>query len=198
MADRLACGRIVVGVDGSAASAAAVRWAVREARLREAAVHLLYVYYDDAGMRAPYAPWSCMTAGGEGRATARATLTDAVKAARRDLPPWQVTAELADGLPVRAMLDRAADAEMLVLGTSRPVTQPGQPPLAMGPVARDCLRLASCPVVVVNAAREPISHEQLTGEVHRRPFGSHDGPCRQDLTPSRPDVAVPAAPPARS
>ena len=33
--------RIVVGVDGSAASAAAVRWAVREARLRHAAVHLI-------------------------------------------------------------------------------------------------------------------------------------------------------------
>ena len=34
-------GRIVVGVDGSAAAAAAVRWAVREARLRRTAVHLV-------------------------------------------------------------------------------------------------------------------------------------------------------------
>lgn len=161
MANRPACKRIVVGVDGSVASAAAVRWAVREARFRETAVHLLYAYYDDAGMRAPYAPWSCVTTGDEGRATARATLTDAMKVARRDLPPWQVTAELADGLPVRALLDQTADAEMLVLGTSRPVTQPGQPSLAMGPVARDCLRLASCPLVVVNAGREPISHEPM-------------------------------------
>lgn len=48
----------------------------------------------------------------------------------------------------RGRPDRAADAEMLVLGTTRPGRQPGQPTLAMGPVARACLRLAHCPVVV--------------------------------------------------
>ena len=44
--------RIVVGVDGSAASAAAVRWAVREARLRRAAVHLVCAYHGDATLHA--------------------------------------------------------------------------------------------------------------------------------------------------
>ena len=33
-------GTIAVGVDGTAASAAAVRWAVQEARLRRASVHI--------------------------------------------------------------------------------------------------------------------------------------------------------------
>ena len=46
--------RIVVGVDGSAASAAAVRWAVREARLRHATVHLVCAYHGDARLHAPY------------------------------------------------------------------------------------------------------------------------------------------------
>ena len=41
-------GRIVVGVDGSAASAATVDWAVREARLRHAAVHLVCACDSDA------------------------------------------------------------------------------------------------------------------------------------------------------
>jgi nucleotide-binding universal stress UspA family protein len=40
--------RIVVGVDGSAASDAAVRWAVREARLRHAVVHLVSAYHTDS------------------------------------------------------------------------------------------------------------------------------------------------------
>ena len=48
-------GRIVVGVDGSAASDAAVRWAVREARLRDATVHLVSAHYSYPGQCAPYA-----------------------------------------------------------------------------------------------------------------------------------------------
>ena len=47
--------RIVVGVDGSATSAAAVRWAVRETRLRHATIHLVCAYHRDARLRAPYA-----------------------------------------------------------------------------------------------------------------------------------------------
>ena len=48
-------GRIVVGVDGTTASAAAVRWAAREGRLRRASVHLLYVHDNDQSGHAPYA-----------------------------------------------------------------------------------------------------------------------------------------------
>src|SRR5512140_3764909 len=48
--------RIVVGVDGSVASDAAVRWAVREARLRHATVHLVSAYHTDFRQRAQYVP----------------------------------------------------------------------------------------------------------------------------------------------
>ena len=48
-------GRIVVGVDGSAASTAAVRWAVQEARLRRVALHLVCACDSDVRLRAPYA-----------------------------------------------------------------------------------------------------------------------------------------------
>ena len=41
MSRKLAANRIVVGIDGSAASAAAVRWAVREAKLRHATARML-------------------------------------------------------------------------------------------------------------------------------------------------------------
>lgn len=154
-------GRILVGVDGSAASAAAVRWAVQEARLRGSAVHLVCAYHDDTGMHAPYAPWSPVTTPGGGRVAARAALSKALEIAHSELPSRRLTAETANELPVRALLSRAADAEMLVLGSSRPAPVPGQPDMAVGPVARDCLRLASCPVVVVTAGLEPASREPV-------------------------------------
>ena len=141
--------RIVVGVDGSAASAAVVRWAVREARLRRATVHLVSAYHSDSRLRAYYAPGSWMRRQEERSAAAEALVTSASELARRYLPPGRLMAELADELPARALLDRAAHADLLVLGTTRPAPQSGQPPQDLGPVARTCLRLARCPVVVV-------------------------------------------------
>jgi nucleotide-binding universal stress UspA family protein len=140
--------QIVVGVDGSAASDAAVRWAVREARLRRATVRLVCAYHSDARLYAPYAP-QFRVCPDERYAAARVLLDRAAGLAARRLPPERVRAELADQLPARALLDRAAGAQMLVLGATRPAVQPGQPPPAPGPVARACLRHAPCPVVVV-------------------------------------------------
>jgi nucleotide-binding universal stress UspA family protein len=159
--------QIVVGVDGSAASAAAVRWAVREARLRRAAVRLIYAYDCDARLHASYAPWYGMDQ--DEHAAARALLDRAAELARPRLPAGRLIAELVNEPPARALLDRSAGAEMLVLGTSRPAVQPGEPPLALGPVARICLRRAHCPVVVIapdDLARE---HDDQPGEQVTRP-----------------------------
>lgn len=131
--------QVVEGVDGSAAAETAVRWAVREARLRHAAVRLV-----------------CAA-----------------------LPPGWLIAELVGEPPARALIERAAGAEMLVLGTSRPPVQPGQPPLAIGPVARVCLRRAPCPVVMVASG-------DLAGDEDVRPAarslampGGHPAPPRR-------------------
>ena len=143
-------GRIVVGVDGSAASDAAVRWAVREARLRHATVHLVSAYYSDSRQHAQYVPPSSWMTPQQERCAAQALLAAAMELARGYLPPGRLTGEVANEPPARALLDRSAHAELLVLGTTRPTPQPGQPPQAMGPVARPCLRMAHCPVVVVS------------------------------------------------
>ena len=140
--------QIVVGVDGSAAAETAVRWAVREARLRHAAVRLVCAFHTDTRLRAPYAPWA-WACEDETRAAAQASLDRAARLVRAALPPGWLVAELVDEPPARALIERAAGAEMLVLGTSRPPVQPGQPPLAMGPVARVCLHRVPCPVVMV-------------------------------------------------
>ena len=61
--------------------------------------------------------------------------------------------ELADGPPARVLLERSVGAEMLVLGSTRPGRGPApQTGTPLGPVARDCLHAAPCPVVVVRSS----------------------------------------------
>ena len=89
----------MVGVDGPAASAAAVRWAVREARLRHAAVHLVCAYHGDARLRSPYASSSWTARLHQRHAAARVALDLATAAAT---PPDRLVAELADEPPAGA------------------------------------------------------------------------------------------------
>jgi nucleotide-binding universal stress UspA family protein len=155
-------GRIMVGVDGSPASMAALRWASVEARLRDMRLHIVYVR-DRKPAVSPHYAWpgaSRGAAGCAGRESAlRALIDDALGSAAR--PAVQL--EFADGLPARVLLDRAAGAAMLVLGSTRsggldaaPVGKPAAP---LGPVARDCLRAALCPVVIVTSRAVPPESE---------------------------------------
>jgi nucleotide-binding universal stress UspA family protein len=146
-------GRILVGVDGSPASVAAVRWAAREGQLRGMRVHVLYVRDRRVPAPAHYAPrprtGDVETAWPAGESTVAAVLKEAL-----GMEPWAgVQTELAEGLPARELLERAAGAEMLVLGGTQPSGEAAspavQPRTPLGPVARDCLRAAPCPVVVV-------------------------------------------------
>jgi nucleotide-binding universal stress UspA family protein len=58
-------------------------------------------------------------------------------------PAVPVTVEVIEGLAARVLLDRAAGAELLVLGQAVGAGQD-----IIGPVARACLRHPPCPVVV--------------------------------------------------
>jgi nucleotide-binding universal stress UspA family protein len=141
--------RIVVGVDGSAESAAALRWACREASLRGAEVHAVHVREANYHSLASYAAAS---AGAE---------DDLEEMWRSVLPDQggtcQVRTEVVEGLAPRVLLDRCADADMLVLGTASDV--PGASRSA-GPVIRACLRRAACPVVVISAAQQQIPRHE--------------------------------------
>ena len=139
--------RIVVGVDGTPSSAAAVRWAVREAMLRRGSVHLVFAVDHRRRQFAPYAPGIQAPDIDEAHAAARELLAAAAKVAGASLPPERLRSELADGLPARVLVDRAATAGLLVLGITTP--KAGQPEGDLGPVVRACLRHAPCPVVAV-------------------------------------------------
>lgn len=134
--------RIVVGVHGTAASDAAVAWAVREARLRRATLHLLLVRDPATSRRAPYAPHPDQS-GDDADVT---LLAQAARRAARQVPADRVTSELVAGLPAKVLAERATGAAMLVLGVSGLASRPDG---TVGPVARACLRHPPCPVVVL-------------------------------------------------
>ena len=139
--------RVVVGVDGSAESVAALMWACREASLRDASVDAVLAVEAACHRVASYAVPRPVTAQGSW-GHARDVLRRAVAHAIALFPKLTVQAEIAEGLAARILLDRANGAEMLVLGRSRP-GDGQQPP---GPVVRACLRAAPCPVVAIGLA----------------------------------------------
>lgn len=148
-------GRIVVGVDGTSASAAAVSWAVEEARLRQASVHLVVAHDHDRNSHAPYADRLGEPQPEADSVTGTALLT-AERQASKALRPDRLSSELADGSPAKILIDRSSGAELLVLGRAYPEGLSASHELApMGPVARACLHGAACPVVVVATPRAP-------------------------------------------
>jgi nucleotide-binding universal stress UspA family protein len=139
--------RIVVGVDGSPDSMLALRWACREARIRDAEVHAVHVWESPLHSPASYAvpapesPYDAVAGDGE-----------MWKAALADVAPGiRVRTETAVGLVARVLLDRCQGADMLVLGTPGDVPDPHW---SAGPVIRACLRRSPCPVVVISAEFE--------------------------------------------
>ena len=139
----------MVGVDGTVASPIAVRWAVQEALLRGASVHLVFVSRQYP--RASYSGSPDASPSVEDDADRPAPLAAAELEAGRTLPPDRLSSELVGGSPDKVLIERSADAELLVLGTAYPVGQlAGGVPAAVGSTVRACLHGAACPVVIVS------------------------------------------------
>lgn len=142
--------RIVVGVDGSAESAAALRWACREAGLRGAEVHAVCAW--EVPCKASYAVPSQAGSPEDGDFDAlwRKVLPDR-------MPGVPVRTEVAVGLAARVLLQRCEGADMLVLGTACHEAGTAGSGRSAGPVIRACLRRSPCPVVVISAAQDPLT-----------------------------------------
>ena len=155
--------RIVVGVDGSAESAVAFRWACREASLREAEVYAVHVREARCHSLANYAvpaagsPESREDADGIDIAELRQSAGPGQPPDQPQGPGVQIRTEVVDGLAARVLLDRCAGADMLVLGTA---SDSSGAPRSAGPVIRACLRRAPCAVVVISAGQDPIPHRE--------------------------------------
>jgi nucleotide-binding universal stress UspA family protein len=134
---------IVVGVDGSGASLAALRWAVPQAHRLGAPIVAVHARERTDRLRAVYAPLPAHRAPAD-----EWPRPDRVWHAVLTEPGVRVVT--AEGLPTAVLLRYADDALMLVVG--RGAQGDGRLP-GLGPVARDCVRKARCPVVTVPEPR---------------------------------------------
>ena len=159
----VAVGRIVVGVDGSPQSRAALHWAVEEARYRGATVETVYVfentpswrlygYREGMGLAGPAAGRGAdeePTVGTEAQDAEHAKgLVDQLV---DELPGGDVAVEsviIEDREPARALVERSEGADMLVVG-SRGRGEFAE--LLLGSVSHQCVTHARCPVVIVRS-----------------------------------------------
>ncbi len=130
---------IVVGVDGSAGSALALGFAVGEARLREARVVAVYAWQTPGGWDGGLLPVVL-----DPLASGEKCLRDAVAAVPAE--DIDISRKVVQGHPVTVLLNAAAGADLLVVGSRR---RGGFVGSLLGSVSHRCVAHATCPVVVV-------------------------------------------------
>lgn len=140
-------GRIVVGVDGSTASDAALRWALQQAILTGADIEAVACWQSPpiATGFAPTAYLDVDLSGPIGDA-ARTAIADAV-AANPGSADVTVQTRVVEGYPAGVLVDAATDADLLVVGSRGHGELRG---MLLGSVGLHCASHAPCPVVVVH------------------------------------------------
>jgi nucleotide-binding universal stress UspA family protein len=137
---------VVVGVDGSAESVAALSWASRYAAATGAPVRavLAWHYPTAAGMPPPGVTPAPVSAEVEQRM--RSNLAEAVAKVYPDPAPDEAEAVLRYGHPAQVLIEESTRAGLLVVGHRGYGAFTG---MLVGSVSIHCVTSASCPVVVV-------------------------------------------------
>lgn len=140
---------IVVGVDGSSGSKAALRWALEQAERTAADVEAVHVWKPDttyyACMPVAFAPEDLSGA-------AETALLDAlVEVTRQHGRSVPIRPRVLEGYPAEELLRAARYAQLLVLGAPTHGTMAG---LLLGSVSHQCVQRATCPVLIT----PPVPH----------------------------------------
>jgi nucleotide-binding universal stress UspA family protein len=156
---------IVVGVDGSAVSIAALKWAIEEARRRGCRVEAVNAWHSDPTTTGlARADIIQLRPRSEVLAAQTELLEGSINDAAGDAMDVEIRQVLAEGQPGPALVRIAENAELLVVGTH------GHTRLAevlLGSVSSYCVRHAACPVVVIPAVRH--AHEKSPAVAHVEP-----------------------------
>jgi nucleotide-binding universal stress UspA family protein len=147
---------IVCGVDGSAASDAAVFWAARDAVMRNVPLTLVHMFktfvptFPQIPMPSGVAEWQ--------EDDGRKVLEQAVKIAEDAVPKDQkisISSEVKCSPPVPALVDMSEEAEMIVVGNNG---RGAVGRVLMGSVSSGVVHGAKCPVAVIRAEASYMPH----------------------------------------
>ncbi|HEX7745199.1 MAG TPA: universal stress protein [Micromonosporaceae bacterium] len=132
--------RIVVGVDGSEPSRAALAWALQQAELTHASVEAVIAWEFPV-----FSVGQVLLPPEDPESIAARVLAEAVTATAGDRPV-EVRQRVVGGHPAQTLIDAAHGARLLVVGNRGLGTFSAA---LLGSVASYCIQHASCPVVVV-------------------------------------------------
>ena len=137
--------RIVAGVDGSPSSLAALRWAVRQAEFTGATVDAVIAWHYPV-LAVPMGPAPvAMLDTADFEKGADETVSNAISAAV-GTSRVRVSAQVKEGNAAQVLLDAAAGADLLVVGSRG---HGGFAEALLGSVSQHCVHHAPCAVVIV-------------------------------------------------
>ena len=143
-------GRIVVGVDGSSHSEEALRWALDQARLTGQPVEAVISWSIPVSFGEGAGPFMGIDWKGEVTRTLEQSVANVVDAPGAD----RVSQRAVEGHPAKVLVDAAADAALLVVGSRG---RGGFAGMLLGSVSQHVVARAACPVVVV---RDPVDRPE--------------------------------------
>lgn len=139
-------GGVVVGDDGSEGASEAIRYALEEARRRNATLHVVRAWSIMSTSRPAHVPAGFAASLAEYEEATRAEETERVQRLLGDQTGVPVEIHCVHSPAAQALMAASETADVLVVG-SRGVG--GFRSLVLGSVAEQCVRHASGPVVVV-------------------------------------------------
>lgn len=139
-------GRIVVGVDGSPSSKAALKWAVRQAALTGSTVEAVIAWhYPPMYGGYGWAPVSAVSPVSFDEVAAK-TLTESIAESVDPASSVHISQQVAEGSPAQVLLEAAKGADLLVVGSRG---HGGFSGLLLGSVSQHCASHSSCPIVII-------------------------------------------------
>jgi nucleotide-binding universal stress UspA family protein len=144
---------IVAGVDHSEGAKEALRFALEEAKLRQATLRVVhawrYGYIGATGLEGAFP-----VVGGdikELRDAAEAALKETLRESIPETETVEIERHVVEGRAAAVLVDESRDADLLVVGSRG---HGGFAGLVLGSVSQQCAHHAACPVVIVHRTPE--------------------------------------------